>query len=210
MRFLFFASNCANGGGHRYLAMRSAPTAEQWCYRAQGDHIGQHQTSLTPVVGAGSIQPTDKTGRMGVMYVRSLLAQAGVINNEVASGEDHLAVDLTLVFPVGPVTVQVKAGTTEPNNDGSITVSIAESWRRKWAQTITPVFLIYVRLEKDSPTDWVEHGDLHTLLHAHAHWLKVNELSGANVRVPLANRLTVETFGQWVSEFDRFGKAASG
>jgi len=82
-----------------------------------------------------------------------------VINNEVPGGEDHLAVDLTLVFPVGPVTVQVKAGTAKPNNDGSITVPVEESWRQKWAQTITPVFLVYVRLEKDSPGDWVDHAE---------------------------------------------------
>jgi Domain of unknown function (DUF4365) len=161
------------------------------------------------VAGAGSIQPTDKTGRMGVMYVRSILAQAGVINNEVPGGEDHLAVDLTLVFPVGPVTVQVKAGTAKPNKDGSITVPIEESWRQKWAQTITPVFLVYVRLEKDSPGDWVDHADLHTLLHVRAHWLKVNAMSGASVRVPLANRLTIDTFESWVTEFNRFGKAES-
>jgi Domain of unknown function (DUF4365) len=161
------------------------------------------------VVAAGSVQSTDKTGRMGVMYVRSILAQAGVINNEVPGGEDHLAVDLMLVFPVGPVTVQVKAGTTTPNRDGSITVPVEESWREKWAQTRTPVFLVYVRLEKEPPNEWVDHADLHTLLHARAHWLKVNGMSGASVRVPLANRLTVKTFESWVAEFNRFGKAAS-
>jgi len=34
-------------------------------------------------------------------------------------------------------------------------------------------------------------------------------MSGASVRVPLANRLTIDTFESWVTEFNRFGKAAS-
>jgi hypothetical protein len=164
---------------------------------------------VTTVVGAGSVQSTDKTGRMGVMYVRSILAQAGVINTEVPGGEDYLAVDLAVIFPIGTVTVQVKAGTAKRNDDGSITVPVEESWREKWAQTITPVFLVYVRLEKDLPAEWVDHADLYTRLHARAHWLQVNEMSGASVRVPLANRLTVDTFDVWVDKFTGFGKAAS-
>jgi hypothetical protein len=144
------------------------------------------------------------------MFVRSLLAQAAVPHNEVPGGEDHLAVDLALVFPEGPVTVQVKTGTKTPNEDGSITVPVTEAWKRKWANTLTPVYLVYVRLEKPLPEDWAEHGAAHTTLHARAHWARVNAVSAGSVRVEASNRLTSDTFSDWVDEFvEQFGKAAS-
>lgn len=159
---------------------------------------------------AGSIAAQDRIGRWGVMYVRSLLAQAAVPHNEVPGGEDHLAVDLALIFPEGPVTVQVKTGTKKPNRDGSITVPVAEEWRTKWASALTPVYLVYVRLEKAPPKDWAEHGVAHTTFHARANWARVNALSAASVRVETTNRLTADTFGLWVDEFvAQFGKAAS-
>lgn len=158
---------------------------------------------------AGSVAPEDRIGRWGVMYVRSLLAQAAVPHNEVPGGEDHLAVDLALIFPEGPVTVQVKTGTKSPNKDGSITVSVTDKWKAKWANALIPVYLVYVRLEKAPPGDWAEHSAAHTTLHARAHWARVNAVSAASVRVEASNRLTADTFGQWVDEFvAQFGKAA--
>ncbi len=144
------------------------------------------------------------------MYVRSLLAQAGVANNEIPGGEDHLAVDLTLTFPVGTVTVQVKTGTKKPNKDGSISVPTTKAWRDKWQQTKTPVYLVYVRLEKEPPADWIDHASLHTTVHARAHWVQVNNLSVASAKVTESNRLTAATFDSWVDDFNAaFGKAAT-
>jgi hypothetical protein len=55
----------------------------------------------------------------------------------------------------------------------------------------------------------VEHGDLHTVSHATAQWIRVNGLSGDSVRVPVANRLTVETLDGWADQFlQEWGKAA--
>jgi uncharacterized protein DUF4365 len=159
---------------------------------------------------AGAIATEDQIGRWGVMYVRSILAQAAVVNNEVPGGEDHLAVDLALIFPVGSVTAQVKTGTKKPNRDGSITVSVEESWKKKWAEAKTPVYLVYVYLEKKPPLDWAEHADAHTTLHARGHWIRVNAVSAASVRVPVSNRLTADTFDEWVGDFNAlYGKAAS-
>ncbi|PND54435.1 hypothetical protein CRM90_27945 [Mycobacterium sp. ENV421] len=160
------------------------------------------------MVGAGSIGSEDRIGRLGVMYVRSLLAQAGVIHNEIPGGEDYLAVDIAAVFPVGTVTVQVKTGTATPNQDGSISVSTTPEWRAKWANTQTPVFLVYVRLEKTPPPDWLQHEDLSTVLHARALWLRVNNLSAPTVKLPSSNRLTASTFDKWADEFGDFGEAA--
>jgi hypothetical protein len=58
------------------------------------------------------------------MYVRALLAQAGVAHREVSPGEDYLAVDVRLDFPTGGAAVQVKTGTKKPNKDNSITVPV--------------------------------------------------------------------------------------
>jgi hypothetical protein len=159
---------------------------------------------------AKAVAASDHIGRLGVMYVRSILAQAGVVHGEVSGGEDHLAVDLTLTFPVGTVTVQVKTGTKKPNKNGSISVSTSKAWREKWQKAKTPVYLIYVRLEREPPADWIEHADLHTTIHARAHWARVNELSAASAKVPESNRLTSATFDGWVDDFNAaFGKAAS-
>lgn len=159
---------------------------------------------------AKAIASSDQIGRVGVMYVRSLLAQAGVIHNEVSGGEDHLAVDLTLIFPVGSVSVQVKTGTQKPLKDGSISVRTTDAWRAAWQATKTPVYLVYVRLEKKPPADWIEHPDLHTVVHARALWTQANGLSEASAKLPASNRLTAATFESWVNDFNSsWGRAAS-
>ncbi len=158
---------------------------------------------------AASIASTDRIGRLGVMYFRSVLAQAAVVHGEMSGGEDHLAVDTTVTFPVGTVTVQVKTGTKKVAKDGTIPVSTTQKWRDKWATSMTPVYLVYVRLEKDEIADWIEHEPEHTIVHARAHWIRVNQLSDPIARVPVSNRLTADTFDIWVEHFEAaFGKAA--
>lgn len=144
-----------------------------------------------------TISRSDRIGRLGVAYVRSVLAQAAIPNEETSSGEDHLAVDLSVQFPSSAVRVQVKSGTRAPNKNGSITVPLEARWCRVWAASQIPVYLVYVRLEKSRPRDWLAHLDLHTTMHAHAHWVRVNGVSAASVRVPLANRLSINTFDAW-------------
>lgn len=159
-----------------------------------------------------SIKSADQIGRLGVMYLRSLLAQAGIAHAETSSGEDHLAVDMTLEFIAGGVRVQIKTGTKATNKDGSLTVPVTEAWKTKWSAAQVPVFLVYVRLEKSTPTEWIEHPDWHTVVHARALWARVNSVKGKSVRLPAQNRLTAETFATWAGEFDRpkeWGKAAS-
>jgi hypothetical protein len=165
------------------------------------------------VAGAQSIKSADQIGRLGVMYLRSLLAQAGVVHAETSSGEDHLAVDLTVEFTAGGVRVQIKTGTKALNKDGSLTVPVTDTWKAKWSAAQVPVFLVYVRLEKTPPPEWIEHEAAHTVVHARALWAKVNSVKGGSVRLPAQNRLTAETFATWAGEFDEpsraWGKAAS-
>ncbi|MBN7296616.1 DUF4365 domain-containing protein [Mycobacteroides abscessus] len=165
------------------------------------------------MAGAQSIKSADHIGRLGVMYFRSLLAQAGVANNESSSGEDHLAVDVTVEFIAGGVRVQIKTGTKSLNKDGSLTVPVKDDWKAKWSAARVPVYLVYVHLEKAPPPQWIEHEDAHTVVHARALWARVNAVKGKSVRLPAQNRLTAETFATWAGEFDEpnrgWGKAAS-
>lgn len=157
------------------------------------------------------IAAQDRVGRLGVMYVRSILAQAGVGNEETTTGEDYYAVDLTVNLPSAKVSVQVKAGTKPPNRDGSFSVGTKTDWRKIWAETVMPVYLVYVHLEKRPPPDWVEHSAVCTTIHARAHWMRVNSLSAPTAKVPAANRLTVATFAEWEQDVSTmFGKAVTG
>ncbi len=135
------------------------------------------------------------------------------MHGEISSGEDHLAVDITLEFVAGGARVQIKTGTKALNKDGSLTVPTKDEWKVKWSAAQVPVFLAYVHLEKVPPPQWIEHEDAYTVVHARALWARVNSVTGKSVRLPANNRLTAETFALWASEFDQpnrgWGKAAS-
>lgn len=165
------------------------------------------------MAGARSVEDSDRTGRIGVMYVRSLLAQAGVANAESSPGEDHLATDGTVTFPTGMVLVQIKTGQKEPNKNGSITVPVTDAWKVKWSMQTLPVYLIYVRLQKEDASEWIEHEPKRTVVNATALWTRVNAVKGRSVRLPAKNRLTAETFDGWADEFaretDKWGKAGA-
>lgn len=148
--------------------------------------------------GYESLSMSDRKGRLGANYVCFVAAQAALPTPEFKSGEDHLAVDLNVEFPVSPVRVQVKCGSRKANKSGSIAVPLNAKWRTRWTRSRIPVYLVYVCLERMAPSDWIDHANhAHTVLHAHAHWVQVNGLSGASASVPLANRLTIDTFATW-------------
>jgi hypothetical protein len=162
------------------------------------------------VAGAQSIEQSDRIGRLGVMYFRSLLAQAGVPHGEFSPGEDYLAVDVTVDVPAGGVRVQIKTGTKRLNKDGSITVPVTDDWKAKWTAAHVPVFLVYVKLQTLTPAKWIEHNAAHTIVFAKALWAQVNAVNGKSVRVPAENRLTAKTFDAWNAEFEaNWGRAAS-
>lgn len=160
------------------------------------------------MAGYESLSMSDRKGRLGVNYVCTMLAQAALPNPEFKPGEDHLAVDLNVAFPVADVRVQVKCGTRKANKSGSISVPLDAKWRARWSQSKIPVYLVYVCLERKTPGDWIDHGDDgHTVVHAHAHWVRVNGVSAASVSVPLANRLSIDTFATWNDDAEAcFGK----
>lgn len=154
----------------------------------------------------GPIASEDQLGRLGVMYMRGLLAQAALPHSETQSGEDYLSVDMSVEFRSAPIRVQVKCGHKWRNKDGSFSVSTKKKWRVDWAAAQLPVYLVYVHLEKERPGHWLEHPATSTTVHAHAHWIRVNGVSAPTVRVPASNRLTADTFAEWEQDvLERFG-----
>lgn len=147
--------------------------------------------------GPGDIGPSDRTGRIGAMYVRGLLAQAGIRNEETSPGEDYGAVDVTVHLTHATVTAQVKTGIKKRNQDGTYSVSVTPEWCAKWAKQRVPVYLVFVALSKRHYCDLVTHGSYTTQWAAHAYWLQVNDALPGTVRVPVQNRLTLDTFVRW-------------
>lgn len=152
----------------------------------------------------GDIAAADRTGRIGMHYTMSLVAQAGIRQEETTSGEDHGAVDLTVHLTSAAVTVQVKTGTQQRRNrDGTYSVPITATWCAKWAKQRVPVYLVLVVLSKGDPEAVVTHGPRSTTWHAHAYWVRVNDAAPGTVRVPAHNRLLLETFQVWDAEVER-------
>lgn len=148
-----------------------------------------------------SILPdSDRTGRIGVAYMRALCAQAGVGCSETTPGEDHLAIDMKVEFQQGDVRVQIKSGSQEPLSDGSISISVKDSWISKWTANMLPAYLVYVRLPgKDWPTILTHEPDT-TKWNAYAYWARVDCLKSSPIHLAPKNRLTIDTFMQWQSD----------
>jgi len=149
---------------------------------------------------AGHIAPADRAGRIGVMYVRALMAQAGVGSSETSPGEDYWGVDLTGLLKHGSVFIQVKCGRTPCNRDASYSIPLTPEWCEKWSHQSTPIYLVYVALSRRDDSAVVAHLARSTTWHAHAYWTQVNDAKPGTVRVPAQNRLTLDTFLHWENE----------
>jgi Domain of unknown function (DUF4365) len=131
------------------------------------------------------------------MYVRALMAQAGVASSETSPGEDYWGIDVTGLLRHGAVFLQVKSGRARRNADGSYSVSLLSDWCTKWSQQSTPIYLVYVALARRDDPAVVAHLPRSTTWHAHAYWIQVNDAEAGTVRVPVQNRLTLDTFLAW-------------
>ena len=139
-----------------------------------------------------------------MLYVRNLVAQAGIRHEETSPGEDYGAVDLTVHLDSAAVTVQVKTA-TQPrrNQDGTYSVPVKQDWCSKWANQKVPVYLVLVVLTKKHFANAVTHHPRSTTWHAHAYWAQVNDAKPGSVQVPVANRLQMETFRTWNEDIEQ-------
>ena len=129
--------------------------------------------AVCPVAGAQSIGGSDRTGRLGVMYFRSLLAQAGVAHGEFSPGEDYLAVDVTVELPVGGVRVQIKTGPKEqPPDQRTPPQNLTQTRAHLVHRRIRPGHRIHVFLRRTSASRrcrlfWDRHRRALTAQHQH-------------------------------------------
>jgi hypothetical protein len=146
------------------------------------------------------------------MYVRSLLAQAGIAHSEGNPGEDYKAIDVTAHLSRGVVTAQVKTRISPRLSKDSTyySISVTEEWSEKWKGQVLPIYLVLVALAKREYCHMVGHGQKFTTWHAHAYWTQVNDTKRGIVRVPVQNRLTMDTFVQWEHDIlDAFTKGVT-
>lgn len=157
-----------------------------------------------PSLELGDIAAADRTGRIGVMYVRGLIAQAGIRHEEGSPGEDYGAVDLTAHLTSAAVTVQIKtAAGKRLNRDGTYSVPVSRAWCAKWASQQIPVYLVLVVISKKGYAEMVTQAKRSTVWHAHAYWVQVNDAQPGTVRVPVQNRLQLDTFEAWDEQVKR-------
>lgn len=149
---------------------------------------------------AGHIAPADRAGRIGVMYVRALMAQAGVASTETSPGEDYWGVDVIGLLKHGSVFLQVKCGRARRNGDESYSVRLLADWCEKWAHQTTPIYLVYVALSRRDDSTLVTHLAKSTTWHAHAYWTRVNDAQPGTVRVSVQNRFSLDTLLAWENE----------
>lgn len=172
-------------------------------------HLGRHGLDFVHASGVaipsiGDIASADRIGRIGTYYVRSLAAQAGIRNEETSPGEDYGAVDLTVHLTKSPVTVQVKTGTSQRRNkDGTYSVPVKAEWCAKWSNQGLPVYLVLVVLSRKDFACMVTQAERSTTWHAHAYWTQVNDAQSGTVRVPVQNRLHLDTFRIWDDQVRR-------
>jgi hypothetical protein len=139
-----------------------------------------------------------------VHYVRLLSGHAGYGFNEWSPGEDVLAVDCSVEFPVIGARVQVKS-TRDHAIDGNgenISMKVTRKWLDKWQHSAAPVYFVVVVVPQ-LPTDWIDHSESSTILKGTcAYWCQIdvtqfNDNANQQLHVPRAQRLTAETFGEW-------------
>ncbi len=139
-------------------------------------------------------------GRFAVSYVRKVCAQAHIGFDETSSGEDVLAVDGTIQYPVLGVRVQIK-GSTGPSltpQTGSLSMPIEPKWREKWRRNGPPVFMIYVLMEHEI-SSWLAQQPTNTLAGAYALWSRIDniDLDAESVVFDRTQRFSAETVGEW-------------
>ncbi len=138
------------------------------------------------------------------MYVRSLLAQAGLRNEETSPGEDYGAIDIAVHLRPAVVTAQIKTRITpRRNKDETYSVSITAKWCAKWQEQKLPVYLIFVVLSRKDHGKLVIHDDRSTTWHARAYWVQVNDAKSGTIKVPICNRLDFNAFSRWDDDVTR-------
>jgi hypothetical protein len=138
-----------------------------------------------------------RKARFGVMYMRTICAQAGVGFNETSPDEDVLATDGDVIFREANVRVQIKCTSGLTLEGPSASWEVRPEWLRAWADSKLPLYFVIVIVPSDV-SDWLHHGPEGTVQRAAAYWCRINTDEVARrIHVPKANRLTEATLTKW-------------
>lgn len=153
-----------------------------------------------PSDSTASLTLNGRKARYGAAYVRAVCAQAGVLMSEGSMDEDVLAFDCTVGFPDGEVRVQVKCSSQASLTASRIIWRLDDSWKRKWARSKNPVYLVVVLVPPNSD-DWLEHPAEGTMHRSAAYWtrIRVDEL-GSQIVVPTSARFTADAMTLWLQD----------
>jgi hypothetical protein len=139
-------------------------------------------------------------GRYAVAYVRKVCSQAHIGFSETSPGEDVLAIDGRIEYPVLDVRVQIKGSThySMQKQAGTISVEIEEKWRDKWGRNGSPTYFIFVLMESEVDL-WFRYDASNTLAGAYALWARIDNLppEASHVVLDRTQRFTAETVGAW-------------
>jgi hypothetical protein len=138
-----------------------------------------------------------RRARYGAAYLHGICAQAGVEFGETTIDSDTLAVDGTIEFARIGARVQLKCTSSFKVGNGNATLTLEDTWRRKWAENYGPIFVVIVKVPSDIP-DWIEHAASLTRHRATAFGQRFDPaVHTKSMTFTAAHRLTVETIYDW-------------
>jgi len=145
-----------------------------------------------------------RKSRYGVSYLRNICAQAGLAVTETSIDEDVQSVDAKIDFQIGNVYVQIKCiGNSILDSPNDIVIQLKKNWIENWRPIRLPLYIVAVLVEDDYHDKWISHEPTYTTHKANAYWIKFDrEIKGKTVRIPRANRLSMDTFNSWSSDLD--------
>nr|WP_306428113.1 MULTISPECIES: DUF4365 domain-containing protein [unclassified Brevibacterium] len=149
---------------------------------------------------------TQRQGRYGVAYVRSVCTQFGVGFGETSADEDTIGVDGQIEYEVSPLRIQIKCTTKAfTKQEPHISWPIKDKWAQLWSGMLVHPYLVVVQVPEE-PADWIDYEDGSTLHHTSAYWAPLDRTTlkplekQTSIHVPKRNLFTPETVGDWERE----------
>ncbi|AUM17399.1 DUF4365 domain-containing protein [Rhodococcus ruber] len=148
--------------------------------------------------------------RYSLSYLYSLCAHAGCAVKATEQDSDVHAIDATVEFEEADVRVQLKCTESPKSTKSGFTVSLEDSWIRKWQRCHIPVYVVLVVVPK-LRSGWVDYRTQDTVHNTHAYWERFDKTSTAkSIHIPIGNRFQSATLEKWhadlSSEFGAFGE----
>lgn len=186
----------------RYRASRAAGVLLLLADVTENEGSGVEEPAVGPVAEGSPMDLNTRQARYGVVYLRSIAAQAGIGLQETSPGEDVLAIDALLNFKEGDLRVQVKTSRCHDMDPAlpEIRYPAKQQWIARWAENYAPCYFVVVVVPADSGA-WLDHhkGGTHMAGTA-GYWTRIDVAAlrqQPTVVVPKAQRLGADTMTVW-------------